>query len=103
MRFPSQAAVQPGNFPPDISRVVLIEVFDGLARFRVNPWLTNTWLIHHFPNTSRTGAINCLSEDCRKNEKKEFTDETRKAQMIPKCCSRESFHLICMKAVHCAT
>ena len=32
--------------------------------------------------------------------KKEFTDETGKAQMIPKCHSRESFHLICMKAVH---
>ena len=70
MRFPSQAAVQPGNFPPDISRVVLIEVFDGLAWFRVNPWLTNTWLIHHFPNTSRTGAINLFIRRLQKEPRR---------------------------------
>ena len=27
MRFPSQAAVQPGNFPSDTSRVVFVKVF----------------------------------------------------------------------------
>lgn len=33
-------------------------------------------------------------------KRKEFTDKTRKAQMIPKCRTRASFHVICTTAVH---
>ena len=37
MRFPSQAAVQPGNFPPDTSRVVNRHFhFMGLKRWKVS-------------------------------------------------------------------